>query len=150
MPEFSNQIAQTAALYGSNTALAAACGLHHTIISRLVNGKNPPDPETLRKICVAVDDAEATKLLMAYLSDALPPGCAHLVRIEPAGALLQEDPMPIFDKVLKKLRPSVRMAIQHLCYLCLKDDDFADYVRKSVNVWDPDWSPDSKSTSRKS
>lgn len=139
MSEFSNKVSELGQAYGSYTALANAAGLHHTIVSRLAKGKNPPDPETLRKLCTSVSDAEATQLLIAYLTDIIPEGCRDLIKVEQRQTPRTTDAAASFGENLSKLKPTVRQALQHLSYLCIEDDDFAEYIRRSVHFWDHEW-----------
>jgi len=127
-------------LDGKQTALAAASGVPQTTISRLQNGKNPPDVETLRKLCIALPDAEAATLLAAFLQDSVPAGCSHLVEIEiPKESNTRLSEQPTIYRVSHGLRRDVSDAIDHLVQMCRRDLDFANYIVETVRYLDPEW-----------
>jgi len=136
--QFSHQINDLIRKYGSAVALAKSTSIHPAIISRLANGKNPPDRETVRKLCTGTSDEDGSALLVAYLNDCIPEDCKLLAKA--TGLVRSEFKLQSTqESALGKLNIQTRETIEHLAKLCLEDPDFSEFVEKMVERFDPAW-----------
>jgi hypothetical protein len=140
MSEFSTAITRLIDRHGGNTAIVRISGLGDSVISRLASNEVRPKVETVRKICAGLSDQEAADLLLAYLRDAVPDGCSHLITLAPADKKLKEDSSSYGGaSIFNRLGGSVRTALLHLAEMCMKDPDFAKWLVKHVDFLDPQW-----------
>lgn len=132
MSRFSNTLEDVIARYAPETAteFAARSGISQSTISRILRDETIPDKATLGKLCAAVSEEEACSLLLARTVDSLPADFGHLVHCAPAGPRLRE--AEALPEVFGKLSRERRLALEHLALLCLKDEELADLVVRSV------------------
>lgn len=132
MSRFSNTLGEVIARQMPETAteFAGRIGISQSTISRIMRDETIPDESTLEKLCAAVSEQDACELLLARTLDSLPADFSHLIRCGPASPRLREE--EALPRVFNKLSRDRRLALEHLAQLCLKDEELADLVVRSV------------------
>lgn len=132
MSRFSNTLGDVIARHAPETAteFAARSGISQSTISRLMRDEATPDQATLGKLCAAVSEEEACSLLLARTMDSLPAEFRHLVHCGPAGPRVRES--EALPAVFGRLSRDRRLALESLAQMCLKDEELADLMVRTI------------------
>ena len=109
--------------------LATELGIAQSEVSRIFSGRLALASEAFENLLGKLSAEQATQILQAYLRDKIPSSFAHLVEVNPTGAVCappeNKGSEPEFPKVME---PKLRRELVFLAQLALSSPD----VRKLV------------------